>query len=174
MERISHGYSELVGSAMDHIPAFIRNQIHFHFFTGNPFNAGLIDRSEYYKESLLDYLALYVSPYAQSKHLPKILKVPTIVLLQKPDGLDREVIVHEVGHALDEYLDNQFTFNPVSEYAKTDDYENFAEAFLVWLSFSKYLLLKPEDIYFFDHLFESANGSPIWCNRIPGEVRNER
>ena len=78
-------------------------------------------------------------PYSQTAHalfimhqwlLPRTLRVPTVVL---PNLVEPETVVHELGHILHEALAFEPAATPVTEYAKTNRWEAFAEAFTAWL-----------------------------------------
>jgi hypothetical protein len=49
-----------------------------------------------------------------------------------------ETVVHELGHALDEVLGHEWSAKPVSDYARVDEYEAFAEAFTAWVGLPSY------------------------------------
>lgn len=67
-------------------------------------------------------------------HLSKDKRNATVVLLDG-DYNDRNVILHELGHILDERLDFQAPpFYPLDEYAGTDHWEAFATAFQAYLT----------------------------------------
>lgn len=57
--------------------------------------------------------------------------------LHRPSAL-----VHELGHALEDYLEIDHVAEPVSEYATTNRVEAFAEAFTVWCRAPDYLHLR--------------------------------
>lgn len=65
-------------------------------------------------------------------HLPASLRETSVVLLAG-DERDREVILHELGHVLDDriYCDRP-RFNPLNIYAAINSYEAFATAFQSW------------------------------------------
>lgn len=64
---------------------------------------------------------------------PKDRRHPTVVLPEDED-FTPEVIVHELGHVLDELKGFSCpTPKPVSWYAGTDPWEAFAEAFTAWV-----------------------------------------
>jgi len=46
------------------------------------------------------------------------------------------VIIHELGHALHDQLDHQPEVQPVTQYARTNSHEAFAEAFTAWVAAS--------------------------------------
>lgn len=64
------------------------------------------------------------------QHMPRARRRTTIVLPQPRHAV---VIVHELGHALDEALGFPHIAQPVSDYARTNRWEAFAEAFTSWL-----------------------------------------
>ena len=73
--------------------------------------------------------AQYVSECLQ-RHRPRSARRATIVL---PLGPGRTAtVVHELGHALDEVLGEEWSAKPVSDYARVDRFEAFAEAFTAW------------------------------------------
>lgn len=55
---------------------------------------------------------------------------PTTVVLPYPPALT--TVVHELGHALDWSIGRTHTAAPVTDYARTDRDEAFAEAFTTW------------------------------------------
>ncbi len=135
MERIvNQQYAELIAEGMSAVPNRILDIIGpVHFFTGtDPYFAGLEtdDDGSYRWKNRMHFL-----PIGCQLHLPQSLRWPTIVI---PDSLDLSPgdVVHELGHALD-YNTPWYTFQtgitPVTEYAKTDEEEAFAEAFASWL-----------------------------------------
>jgi hypothetical protein len=76
-----------------------------------------------------------VSECCQS-HRPRSARRATIVL---PFGPGRTAtVVHELGHALDEVLEHEWSAKPVSAYARVDRFEAFAEAFTAWVGLPSY------------------------------------
>lgn len=61
---------------------------------------------------------------------PADRKVTTVVL---PTVVHPFVVVHEIGHALHETFDFDPNPLPVTQYARTNKYEAFAEAFTSWV-----------------------------------------
>lgn len=51
-------------------------------------------------------------------------------------------LVHELGHALEDYVEIDHVANPVSQYATTNRTEAFAEAFTAWCRVPDYLHLR--------------------------------
>lgn len=67
---------------------------------------------------------------------PADRRVTTVVMPVGERPGDRwampHVLVHELGHALHETIGFDHTAAPVTEYAKSNNYEAFAEAFTAW------------------------------------------
>jgi hypothetical protein len=73
---------------------------------------------------------------AARAHRPRSARRATIVL---PFGPHRTAtVVHELGHALDEVLGYEWLAKPVSDYARVDPFEAFAEAFTAWVGLPSY------------------------------------
>ncbi|MFA5299270.1 MAG: hypothetical protein WC389_13860 [Lutibacter sp.] len=129
MNRIlNYKYTELIQEAYSLIPQHILDRLPtIHFFTGTNMNfAGLVlPQDEIFSNRFL----YYISPSIIKKAL-KIDDNPTIVI---PDT-DCKIsdIIHEIGHAISECLKWNFTFDPTTEYVKTDQEESFAEAFVYY------------------------------------------
>jgi hypothetical protein len=122
--------------ALDWLPKSIATRLGFvHFFIGDPFFAGLhrfeiADDGGSYRTA-----AQYVSESCQI-HRPRSARRGTIVL---PYGPGRtSTVVHELGHALDDVLGEEWMAKPVSNYARVDGYEAFAEAFTAWVGLPNY------------------------------------
>ena len=142
MERIVNAeFSELIGYSINALPRRIWERINYvHFLTGtDPIYAGLhnfvdID-DEYYMKGEEKGNKSYrnvpqvVCPEYQFI-LPKLLRNTTIVLpvMEQP-----WVVVHELGHVLDEALGYSHLALPITEYAKINEGEAFAEAFVGWM-----------------------------------------
>jgi hypothetical protein len=160
MERIvNQQYAELIAYAISAVPDKIMDIIKpVHFFTGtNPIFAGLETGAETTEDGkpFREIMDMHYIPIESQLHLPKYLRYPTIVMpnpLEKPGD-----IVHELGHVLDDrtmwYL-YQTDILPVSEYAKTDKYEAFAEAFGAWLfyDYGNDRQIDPETLALFERL----------------------
>lgn len=67
---------------------------------------------------------------AHQQHMPRDRRRTTIVI---PAPVPPVVIVHELGHALDEALGFGHAAESVTSYAQTNRAEAFAEAFTSWL-----------------------------------------
>lgn len=132
MERnVSTGYSELISWVYELLPSRIAEKLKYtHFLTGtDPVYVGLhsyIDDGDGFSYRTCCHVAY---DYHQ-EGLSKALRRTTIVL---PYLTTPCVLVHELGHVLDEILGFRFTFRPVTEYAKANRYESFAESFVSWL-----------------------------------------
>jgi len=124
------GYSELISYAFSIIPKGIVERIRYtHFLTGvDPIYAGLFgyelveDGRSYRNTACVAY------PYHQ--RIDKSLRHTTIIL---PNLILLAHVIHELGHVLDESLGFRHMAEPVTEYAKVDRGEAFAEAFTSWL-----------------------------------------
>jgi len=130
MERIAKGYSELIGAAFDVIPDKIGDRIRYvRFLTGvDPIYAGLFDDELTDDGRSYRNTACVAYPYHQ--RIDKSLRHTTVVL---PSLIPLAYVVHELGHVLDESLGFSHIAEPVTEYAKVDRMEAFAEAFTSWL-----------------------------------------
>ena len=135
MERIrDYRFSTLIEEAYDWIPHSIARRLeHVHFLTGvDPVYVGLYDCNlgEMYDwTGETGWAAQAVSPYFQLT-LPKNKRHPTIVI---PEMIPIFSVIHELGHCLDEIIWYDNVPKPVTSYAKTDEVEAFAEAFVSWL-----------------------------------------
>lgn len=66
------------------------------------------------------------------------IDMTTVVLSDDPSHIEHNfslvTVVHELGHVIHEILDfDDCGFPNVSEYAQTNDHENFAEAITAWI-----------------------------------------
>jgi hypothetical protein len=122
--------------ALHWLPKSVATRLGFvHFFMGDPVFAGLHEFEVADDGSSYRTAAQYVSECCQS-HRPRSARRPTIVL---PSGPGRTAtVVHELGHALDEVLGHEWSAKPVSDYARVDEYEAFAEAFTAWVGMPSY------------------------------------
>lgn len=99
---------------------------HVHFFTEDPIWTGVsIHPGELTKDgrSYREVSHVLYPHHSYDKH-------PTIVLRRGSNRLD---VVHEIGHIIDWYLGFRYSLEPITEYAETDSYESFAEAFVGYL-----------------------------------------
>lgn len=137
-------YAEWIGAGLKIIPPKIRELVQdVDFLAGvDPFFVGLHNFKE---KGPLTKRSYHVVPHVSygryhQNHLPKSRR-RTTVCLPVIHGYETEptlaslwVIIHEVGHVLDEVLGFSYTPKPVTEYAKTDRMEAFACAFEAWFS----------------------------------------
>jgi len=132
MERIVNAeFAELIRYAIDILPPKIWQRISYvHFLTGtNPVYAGLHDGiNTIGDDRKLSGIAHCVYPEGQI--LPKYLRQTTVVLPVMEQPCE---VVHELGHVLDEALDFSHFALPITDYAKVNNAEAFAEALVGWL-----------------------------------------
>lgn len=86
-------------------------------------------------------------PYADTAHViydhhqlhrPLADRSPKVILPTNPDyrwdtWYGVQVVVHELGHVLHQRVGWGYVAEPVTEYAETNHYEAFAEAFATWI-----------------------------------------
>jgi len=155
MERlVSYRYSEGISYAINLLPIAIANKLsHVHFFTGtDPVFAGLHNYIETDDKRSYRNTAHVSYPWNAINKRERT----TVVLPLLEDALPY-VVIHELGHCLDEILEFKHIALPVNEYAKTNRLEAFAEAFAAqyfWLGH------EAEDIFQSDkatqYLFEQT------------------
>ena len=132
MNRVpNQAYAEVIGEALSVIPDRIRERLSgVHFVCGvDPAFVGL---HQYDKTSVGDS-----RPYSETAHCcywwnlnrPASDRPTTIVLPKLPAPW---VVVHELGHALDYVTGFNHRAAPVTDYARTNRMEAFAEAFTAW------------------------------------------
>lgn len=97
-----------------------------HFFSADPIAAGISPSVN----------ASFGRSYRDTAHVlyPWVISRPyseklTTVVLPTVDNDEAWIVVHELGHVLDERTGFQFDLEPVNDYAASDRYEAFAEAF---------------------------------------------
>jgi hypothetical protein len=137
VERIQgHDAGELLSMALSWLPGPLARRLGFvHFFIGDPVFAGLHQFEVADDGGSYRTCAQYVSEGCQT-HRPRSARRATIVL---PRGPGRTAtVVHELGHALDEVLGEEWSAKPVSAYGRFDRYEAFAEAFTAWVGLPSY------------------------------------
>ena len=151
MNRIGYRYSEAIGYTFSLLPDAIRDKLQYtHFLTGvDPVWVGLHNHTDIGDKRSYRNTAHVCYPWnAINKH------GQTTVVLPQPEDAHPYVIIHELGHCLDEKLGFRHNAIPVNEYAETNRLESFAEAFAC-----QYFRLndKAEDIFRSDkatqHLF---------------------
>lgn len=103
----------------------------------DPIFAGLHDFETTFDGRSYRQTAHCVYGYHQ-EHLAARHRKTTVAI---PEGFtSTAVIVHELGHALDEVLDFSVSVNAISKYAETDRYEAFAEAFVAYCELPEYIV----------------------------------
>jgi len=141
VERItSQDQAAVIGYVLDCIPENLREAAGCDFVTVDPVFVGLHD-----SEDTGDYLNGQVCSYRTTAHCCYPYHVAdkrsTVVLPPRRDGRPHShfTVLHEIGHALRHELceriggeDRLPHFDPVSEYATTNQDESFAEAFAAW------------------------------------------
>jgi hypothetical protein len=160
MERIPDScYSELIEEAYSAIPDNIVKLVrHVHFFCGvDPVFAGLVKEIPFHDgaHSTHDCMC-YESAISVDWKISKSLIHPTIFIpFFDLDEFGVQDVVHELGHALDDvtpFFCYQQQIKPVTDYAKTDYFEAFAEAFASWLFWGYGEQPDEETIYYFEKL----------------------
>jgi hypothetical protein len=127
---------ELLSLALDWLPRSVARRLGFvHFFIGDPVFAGLHEIEVADDGGSFRTTAQYVPEYLQN-HRPRSVRRGTIVLPAGPRRMD--MVVHELGHALDDVLGEKWSAKPVSGYGRVDRYEAFAEAFTAWVGLPSY------------------------------------
>lgn len=128
------GRGEAITVAQDIIgPAIMARLEHVQFVCGvDPVFAGIhgyevTEDGRSYRDT-----ACCVYPIHMTRHADA--RVTTIVVphLDRSTWGPIHTIVHEYGHALHEAIDFEHDATPVSEYAKLNRWEAFAEAFTAW------------------------------------------
>lgn len=130
MNRLPHGYANEIGTALDILPDGIRQRLNrVEFLCGvHPVYAGLIENGGWYDEH----------PHIPGRPVSGACCYPwntrdhslTVVLIE-PHWWNG--VMHELGHALQmvEHL-WQWQATPVTDYARHNSREAFAEAFVAW------------------------------------------
>ena len=114
-------------------PTIMQRLSHVQYVAGvDPVFAGISDQ-----EDIADgrsYRTTAACYYPEHLIGPRDRRVTTIVMPSpEPGWLGVQTVVHELGHALDEVTRFEHVAAPVSEYAKTNRREAFAEAFTSWV-----------------------------------------
>lgn len=151
MERITgYGYSELIGKAFEILPQGIADKLRYvHFLTGvDPIYAGLLigDNTGDGRSSRNTWCVCYPDEIRLAKHRRQTTIVLPTLNLDYPFELNPYLVVHELGHVLDEILGFEHIIPPVTKYAEVNRYEAFAEAFTLWLcpEYWRWYPVKPE------------------------------
>lgn len=127
---VGAGHREAIQAGLTFIPSGIRSLLSgTHFLCGvDPVFVGLHSYEDTGDGRSYSNTAHCAYPFHQSA-VARADRVTTIVL---PQPVEPWVIVHELGHVLDERLGFDFTPTPVTAYAETHRMEAFAEAFTAW------------------------------------------
>ena len=106
---------------------------HVQYVAGvDPLFAG-ISRHEHISDGR-SYRTTAACYYPEHLICPRDRRVTTIVMPSPEPGWHGvRTVIHELGHALDEVTRFEHTATPVSDYAKTNRREAFAEAFTEWV-----------------------------------------
>jgi len=137
---VSSKYAELILASFDRLPPGMARRLeNTHFFTGtSPIYAGLFDY-----EKTTDGRSYHTEwCVAYSHHLKKLsrkYRETTIIMPEHSPGgypmaLLPMILIHELGHVLDEILGFCHIALPVTKYAGVNREEAFAEAFTSWLN----------------------------------------
>jgi hypothetical protein len=135
MERILDGYPTLIDRALLYVPDYIRNNVYVHFFCGtDPYYAGLESGNDKTGDGRSFHSTAHHLPVEAQQSLPKSLRHSTIVLPEKACLYTPYDILHEYGHELHCILckDSIYDMTTATDYATTNIYEAFAEAFAIW------------------------------------------
>jgi predicted Zn-dependent protease len=113
------------------LPGGIRDRLeNTDFFVGDPIYAGLHGSIESFDGRSYRSTGHFLGIVHQDR-LPTSRRRPTVVLPTFED-LNYWTVRHELGHALHEALLYDWDADPITEYAKNDRYEAFAEAFCAY------------------------------------------
>lgn len=135
--------SETVGLAWEYVSPWFGGRFPCDVFMADPVFAGLHDYETTFDGRSYHDTMHVCYPFNISG--PASRRRTTIVI---PHGATLYGMVHEFGHILDGLHDFGFTAKPVSEYAKSDRHEAFAEAFAYRIWFG---LEDEESRSYFDH-----------------------
>jgi hypothetical protein len=145
MERITDfHYAEAIRYSLNLLPCWLKKRLQsVQFFTGtDPLFAGLHnykdtkDSRSYRNTAHVCYPWNAINPKEQ-----------TTIVLPTPADAKPYVIIHEIGHCVDEVLGFQYDALPINDYAKSNRYEAFAESFAAQYFF---LGKKADDIFLND------------------------
>jgi hypothetical protein len=133
-ERItSQAQAEVIAQAIALLPGRLPERLgHVAFFTADPIAAGLHDSETHGPTGLRYREVAHVCYGSMPWHFvrPACDRRTTIVL---PLVGSPGVVLHELGHALHEVIGFEHTpAVEVTEYARLDSHESFAEAFVAW------------------------------------------
>jgi hypothetical protein len=130
MDRVKFGgFSAAIEAAYRLIPSTMHDLIRPHFLCGtDPVFAGLHDYLDIVDGRSYRDTAHVAWEFQQ--RLPRAHRRTTLVL---PTSPSMPVMVHELGHVLDERLGFEPEAMSVTWYGQTNRYEAFAEAFTAWV-----------------------------------------
>jgi hypothetical protein len=132
MERVGHRYRAAIEAAYSLIPAGMHRLIRPHFLCAvDPVFVGL----HRYEDASFGRSYRSTAHVAYEFHQTGTARTnrrTTVVLPGRPAALELPVLVHELGHVLDASLGFAHRAEPVGDYAATDRFEAFAEAFTAW------------------------------------------
>jgi hypothetical protein len=123
-----------IAETIDLLPCGIRRRVeHAEWLTGvDPVFAGLHPYTTSTDRRAYAATAHVCWPMHQGAR-PRSELVSTVVVPVDYGRWNRRVFVHELGHVLDEQIDfARHRPVPVSRYARTNNWEAFAEAFTLW------------------------------------------
>lgn len=139
MRRIaSHRFAEPITEALGCLPRRIRWMLEdVPILTGvDPVFAGLHTYTDTGDGRSYSSTAHVVYPFHQ-RHLPACARETTVVIPKLDHRYDRwgtvAMVVHELGHVLDDRLGFTEALPAVNDYAATNRYEAFAVAFQTWV-----------------------------------------
>ena len=127
MQRITnYRYIEAIGYAFSLLPSNLSERLSYvHFFTGtDPVFAGLHDFID-----TQDGRSYRNTAHACFSESALNNRERTTIVLPELDDANPYVIVHELGHCLDEILGFSHLAIPINKYAETNRREAFAESF---------------------------------------------
>lgn len=130
MNRLAPGYLDAIDTALDYVPDRLLDRLRsVEFLCGvDPAFAGLHTFTDAADGRAYRDVPHCVYPWLQDGPLDQ--RRTTIVL---PGPTHPWAITHELGHALHETLGFEPNASPVSDYARTNRWEAFAEAFRLWI-----------------------------------------
>jgi len=136
MERIrDYKFSTLIEAGYSYLPDSIADRLrHVHFLCGvDPVYTGLHDDKGTCPDGRL-WREMSHTSYAYGQlSLPRDKRHTTVVLPRSIETYSPVSVVHELAHCLDEVEGFYERIGSVTEYAKTNSGEAFAEAFCSWL-----------------------------------------
>jgi hypothetical protein len=128
---VGAGFRDCIQAGLELMPSPIRERFRgVHFLCGvDPLFVGLHD-----EEVTTDGRSYRDTAHVcyGRWHMPHMHLADRVTTVALPAPVEPWVIVHELGHVLDEQLEFAFTPKPVTDYAETHRMEAFAEAFTAW------------------------------------------